>query len=75
MQPNDADVAQLLQRELARGCRGGSQLPLAREERHQSERVRLLANIGAQVGTVIAIQFVFFTRSGWSSTKVGLEPK
>ncbi len=55
--------------------RGGSQLPFARDERHQSELVRLFAKIGAQVGTVMAIQFVFFTRSGGLSTKVGLEPR
>ena len=55
--------------------RGVSQLFLARDERHQSERVRLLAKMGAQVGTVIAIQLVFLTRIGRLSTNVGCEPK
>ena len=70
-----ADLAQRLQRELVEAACGGSHLSFARDERHQSELVRLLAKIGAQVGTVIAIQFVFFTRSGGSSTNVGLEPR
>src|SRR5918998_2218518 len=58
-----------------RRLRGGSQVFLVREARHQLDRPSSGTNIGAHVGTVIPIQLPLFTRSGSDSTKVGLDPK
>src|SRR3954452_23504186 len=46
-----------------------------RDERHASSSPRLIANAGAQVGTVMASVEPASTGSGLESVKVGVEPR
>ena len=75
VQPNLADLAQILEARTGAGSRAARSCPSAARSATSPCAAGRGTNSGAQVGTVSAIQLPFLTGIGLSNANVGLDPK